>query len=124
MYQKSMPLVLYHFLLKAKGCVCALSDCSFYPISMVMSLISDYLYAYQGSFLWSDHSKNVSNQLSDVDFDVCTSPQSWWLEVSPEIKYQSFVFSMPQLSMQQSEIGCMSNSLVGPKDRIKDLVDP
>ena len=57
MYQKTMPLVLYHFLLKAKGCVCALSDCSFYPISMVMSLISDYLYAYQGSFLWSDHSQ-------------------------------------------------------------------
>ena len=57
MYQKSMPLVLYHFLLKAKGCVCALSDCSFYPISMVMSLISDYLYAYQGSCLWSDHSQ-------------------------------------------------------------------
>ena len=67
---------------------------------------------------------NVSNQHSDVGFGVCTSPQSWWLEVSLEIKYQSFVFSMPQLSMQQSEIGCMSNSLVDPKDRIKDLVDP
>ena len=57
MYQKTMPLVLNHFLLKAKGCVCALSDCSSYKISMVMSLISDYLYAYQGSFLWSDHSQ-------------------------------------------------------------------
>ena len=38
-----------------------------------MSLISDYLYAYQGSFLWSDHSQMYLNQHSDVDFGVCTS---------------------------------------------------
>ena len=54
MYQKNLLLVLNHFLLRAKGCASALSDCSSYQMLMIMSLITDYLYAYQVSFF--DHS--------------------------------------------------------------------
>ena len=74
MYQKNLLLVLNHFLLRAKGCASALSDCSSYQILMIMSLITDYLYAYQVSFF--DHSLLylIHNQMLTL---VCAQVRSF-----------------------------------------------
>ena len=52
-YKQNMQRVLSHFLLGAKGCVSTISDCSTYQIP-----ITDYIYAYELSFVVYKVSEN------------------------------------------------------------------
>ena len=68
-YKQHMQRVFSHFLLGAKGCVSTVSYCSTYLILIDEGSMTDYIYAYELSFVVY----NVSENLLFGDFSMWTN---------------------------------------------------